>query len=58
MGGEGAGFQDARRHGTEKTLNYAIAMTATTILDNQQLDAENKRVHHRQQNFVQTSVAC
>jgi hypothetical protein len=34
MGGEGAGFQDGQRHGTEKTLNYAIAMTAMTILNN------------------------
>jgi hypothetical protein len=33
MGCKGAGFQDGQRHGTEKTLNYAIAMTATTILD-------------------------
>jgi hypothetical protein len=58
MGGEGAGFQVGRRHGIEKALSYAIATTATTILDNQQLDAENKRVHRRRQNFVRTSVAC
>jgi hypothetical protein len=33
-------------------------MMAMTILDNQQLDADNKRVHRRRQNFVRTSVAC
>jgi len=42
----------------EKTFNYAIATTATTILDNQQLDAENEPGYRRRQNFVRTSVAC
>jgi hypothetical protein len=31
---------------------------ATTIFDNQQLDAENEWVHCHRQNFIQTLVVC